>query len=164
MANLPLMKHNQALEDLRRNLPGTDLGLCRMLIHVPAEIAMLDVFHGNMNCVGILKPPQERDEQIRMLAALASQYSSWSSVRTSLSSINASSSRVFSCALPITFTARRSPEPVSRCSHTSPNAPEPRLRSEIQVVRTSIRRWRAPKSDRKVRCVTVLSPNSDSSW
>lgn len=60
MANLALVQDHKSFENLGRDVPRARLSQLSADCNELAQIAVLDILHGNMDRVGVLEPPQER--------------------------------------------------------------------------------------------------------
>lgn len=67
MANLPLVKSTEPLQDLGRNYLSPRPGLGRMRLQILAEITMQVVLHRDMDGRWVVVPAQKGNEEIAML-------------------------------------------------------------------------------------------------
>lgn len=67
MADLQPVEHNQAFEQLPRDLPGVGERWSAAVAEVLAEVAVWDVFHRDKNRVGVIVPSKYLNEEILVL-------------------------------------------------------------------------------------------------
>lgn len=149
MANLPLVKNFKPFHNLRRDVHCLRPGLDRIVRDILAEITVLDVLHRDIQSTHVFILAKEGDKEIRMRVQSAVKDIRGfkirpGNIRTFCRSINAATSFVRGCVLAMTFAARGSIGPFSRCagaqlpvvhpaSGRAPRSTEPRALLKVRL-------------------------------